>query len=133
MISGTAFAVDSCHTGSWYDKKRNGEGINIEFLKGAVVGYIYTFDEYGRQIWYTMYGDEVLTIETTVVLDDSDFVTKTVDTGVASIKMITDDVMHFRYNFILEHDGDGDFYLCEDDRCKGERVYERLTQPIPCD
>jgi len=125
-------AVEQCHTGSWYDPNRNGEGINIEFLDGLVVGYIYTFDNHGKQIWFTMLGDKILTIETTVVVDDVDFLTKTVDTGVAEIDMITDNVLVFRYNLLLTHNGDGDFYLCDDPSCKGERVYERLTQPIPC-
>jgi hypothetical protein len=132
MLSTSVFAVEQCHTGSWFNPDRNGEGINIEFNDGLVVAYFYTFDQDGQQVWYTMVGDRVLTIETTVIVEDeSDFITKTVDSGVADIEIITDNVLVFKYNLILDNDGD-EFFLCEGDQCKAERVYERITQPIPC-
>ena len=138
MVSGSVFALDECFTGSWFDPDRVGEGINVEVNKdGALtVAYFYTFDKRGRQIWYSMIGEETLVMESTVVVDDVDFITKTVDVGTAAVEPITNDVMVFGYVRLIEWNPiRKEFTLCDkeaDDTCEAIHVYRRLTQPIAC-
>ena len=132
-FAGNVAALDECYTGSWYDPKRPGEGINIEVNSDVTVAYFYSFNEAGQQIWYSMLGDEYLAIEATAKLDDVDWVTKQVDIGVGVIEPITSTEINFRYNLLLEYVPEiNDVVICEGDKCKGDFLYRRITQPIPC-
>lgn len=133
LFSINANALDRCYSGSWSDSQREGEGINIEMNDGVIVAYFYTFDVEGRQVWFTMLGESVLTMMTTVLLDDVDFITKTVDTGVAFIEPITANAIRFRYQHIIEWlPVEQEMVICKGDHCKADRLYKRITQPIAC-
>jgi len=133
MFMQSAFALKPCHIGSWYDPDRKGEGINIEVINGLKVAYFYTFDDDGDQVWYTMIGEEIMTIMTTIkIYDDKQFITKTVDTGVAILEALTNDVIRFKFDRIIEYN-EGYPEVCEGDTCSGEYIYRRITQPVPCE
>ena len=125
-------AIDACYTGSWYDTKRDGEGINIEVLEDLTVAYFYTFDKGGNQVWYTLIGDKILTMHQTVIVEDPDeFITKTVLVGEAEIEVLTNDEIFYQFNIVWGY-VDGKLKRCTGDRCEGKYLYRRITQPIPC-
>ena len=133
LLSTNLWAIDSCHTGSWYDPDRAGEGITIEVIGDVTVVYFYTFDRWDDQVWYTMIGDRRLVMYSSLIIpDDDEFFTKQVIVGDADIEILTDDVIFFNYDRALEY-FNGDLYSCVGDICKGSYVYRRITQPIPCD
>jgi hypothetical protein len=124
-------ALDSCHTGSWYDPLNPGEGINVEVLPdGYVVAYFYTYDFMGRQTWYVFQGA------------DSEFLTaydvvngEAVDVGQASLTATSNNSVYFHYQFLLDLDAQSPtrpIPWCLTSACEGEFAYIRLTQPIPC-
>lgn len=132
LFSSGAMAIEACHTGSWYDPDRDGEGVNIEVIDGITVAYLYTFDHEDRPSWYTMLGDQYLAMyQTVVVPDKTEFITKTQPVGVAQFELLTDDIIYFNYLIDIVYK-DGLKYECNYDRCKGSYVYRRITQPIPC-
>jgi len=133
LFSTTAFALDACYTGSWFDPLRDGEGINIEANDQNVVAYFYTFDRNDRKAWFTLIGDRVLAIFDTILIDDKylDFRTETVLVGSAIIEPLTNNDLYFQYQFDLEYKN-GIKYECVGDICTGNYLYRRLTQPIPC-
>lgn len=134
LFSFNVFAMDRCMTGSWYDPDFVGQGVNIEVNSDSlVVAYLYAFVE-KRQTWWSMVGDRFLTMETTVLLDDEDYVSKTLDVGVAEFEVITDDVIYFQYRLLVDVDPfTNEPKLCLADYCSGEYLLKRLTQPIDCD
>jgi len=132
-MSFNAIAFDECLSGSFFDPTRDGEGLNIEPVgEKGLLAYFYTFANFDR-IWYTMLGDTTLTMYTTVVLDDVDFITKTVAVGAAEIEFLNNNAMYFSYQILLDYDErSGEFEVCTRDYCAGSHLYKRLTQPISC-
>ena len=134
MVSGSAFALPACMTGSYFDPEQAGFGVNIEAYEKITAAYLYTFDKDFRPIWYVMVGDEVLTMSVTYVIDDKVFITREVDVGVAEIIPLADGVIRFRYTLIAEVDPDGGkLSLCRGEHCTGDFVFKQITRPIPCD
>ncbi|MDX2419391.1 MAG: S8 family serine peptidase [Xanthomonadales bacterium] len=52
------FVVSAGQSGSWYDPSRNGEGFFLQVLSSTqVVGYWFTYDTEGNQLWMTGVGN----------------------------------------------------------------------------
>jgi len=137
IFSINAFALDECFTGSWYDKNRSGEGINIEVNKGGAltVAYFYTFDEDRRQTWFTFVGEKTLTMYQTVLLDYDDFITDEESIGVGVVEPVTNDVLIFAYDRLIKWlPLEEKFVLCNGkfETCSATYIYRRLTQPVAC-
>jgi len=124
LIATQAVALESCMTGSWYDKTNPGTGIDVQILGDKTVAYYYTYGSQGKT-WYIMLGEgEELTVIGTAPNGSE------ADVGTARIFRIDDDTIFFEYQLTL--DQDDDFGWCLSGFCEDKFVYSRLTKPIPC-
>jgi len=127
----TLIALEVCMTGSWYDIKRDGEGINLEVLsKDRAIGYFYTFGAELGRVWYVMDGDgHDFDLYASVKKSDKPFIADIEPVGAASIKVVDDNLMI--YSFVLDIDVDKPPW-CLDGYCSGTYIYDRLTAIVPC-
>jgi hypothetical protein len=125
-------ALQSCHTGSWYDPLNPGEGISLEVAQdGSVVAYFYTYDGIGRQTWYVFQGPDGASLTAYDVLDR-----EPVDVGNGSLTATSNDSIYFHYRFSLDLDvlsPTRPIPWCLNTLCEDEFAYTRLSQPVPCD
>ena len=131
LISSSAFALDSCYTGSWYDPARDGEGISIEVLGATTAGYFYTFNSNGKQQWFTLIGDSVLTMYSTQLVSGNPFTSQTEAVGMAEITPLTNDTLSYEFDQEFRYKN-GVLKPCNGNTCEGSYTYIRLTQPVPC-
>lgn len=87
-VAPDSFYISPGMTGSWYNPEESGHGVNLEFLADKrLVGYWYTFDNYGAPVWLFLNGTytssdarvEVLEVEGGVFPPafDPDMITRT--------------------------------------------------------
>lgn len=131
-LSPNLFALDECMGGSWYDIERDGEGVDISVHDGVTFGYFFTHGSAGT-VWYTFSGKDVLTVRGTRKTSEDPFKAFTVDVGAAVIVPLTDNLIRFKYDLTLDVDDDKETPWCLSKNCKGDFIYDRLTQVIPCD
>lgn len=115
-------AAETCLSGSFYDPKAPGAGINVEVLKDQTVVYFYREDN----DWFVMQ-------DTTVYQNWNGNV---MPVGTGDLVWINDDNVIFSYDLVLDISQvtfERPIPWCLRSDCWADLEYVRLTQPNPCD
>lgn len=136
LLSGPAFGLDKCFTGSWYEPATSGQGVNLEVTEDLVLGYFYTYD--ADKQFYLFVGpnkeDEFGGLELTAyeTVGSSPFPKEELMVGNVWINAFDSGKLSFSWNFELDADkwaGSGIPWCLG---CDGSLELVRLTNPLGC-
>ncbi|KAA9133467.1 hypothetical protein F3N42_03700 [Marinihelvus fidelis] len=133
--------LTECENGSWYDRERSGEGINLEVLDENFVAYFYTYEPRGEiadQTWFLILGDNAdgkATVHDVIAgyVDDGLDVA-VMPVGSATFEYAGPDRLAFSWRMDLDLNrlGDGTVIPWCLSSCSGSLSLSRLTRPHPC-